>query len=198
MKKSVKYFLWILVILIIGYAVFKLVTKPKYPEIFTPKAILGNQSARVSIVEFSDLQCPACARAHPVLKQIYGEYKNDVRIEFYHYPLPIHEFGEISAEASECANDQGKFWDFVEFAYASQKDLSPKGLKRIAQQIELNTTLFNACFDSGVKRGIVLIDVREGNLRNIQGTPTFFVNGKELGDWRYENFKQAIERELRR
>ncbi|HLD88750.1 MAG TPA: DsbA family protein [Candidatus Nanoarchaeia archaeon] len=198
MKKSIKYVIYALIILMVAYFVFKFVSAPKYPDIYTPKDILGNKTGKVVIVEFSDLQCPACARAHPVLKQIYREHINDISIEFYHYPLPIHEFGALAAEGTECANDQGKFWDFVEMAYANQKDLSKKSLKRIAEQIELNSTLFNSCLDSGAKRSIVNADTREGNLKNIKGTPTFYVNGRELGSWEYSNFKRTIENELRK
>ncbi|HLC19637.1 MAG TPA: DsbA family protein [Candidatus Nanoarchaeia archaeon] len=185
----------IIIALIIAYNVF---SSASYPEINTPKPVFGNENAKVSIIEFSDLQCPACKSAHPVVQRIKNEYKDKISFEYYHYPLrAAHPYAQKAAEAVECANDQGKFFEYIDAAFIQSPDLQKKNLKIIAARLGLDTEKFDNCLDSGAKAKVVEGDIRLGDAKNVQGTPSFFINDKLLDSWQYDSFKAAIERELR-
>ncbi len=167
---------------------------PKYVFKDTPKVVIGNPDAKVTVLEFSDLQCPACRNAHPIVKRITDEYKDYIRFEFYHFPLQsLHPYAFKAAEAAECANDQGKFWDFIDDSYTNQEKLKEDDLRERADKLGLNMTEFNACLDSGDKGDVVKIDMREGLNRNVDGTPTFYINNKKLQRWDYDSFKAEID-----
>ncbi|MBT5236970.1 thioredoxin domain-containing protein [Candidatus Peregrinibacteria bacterium] len=142
----------------------------------------GNANAVVIVEEFADLQCPACSAAHSqVTAPLLAKYSNDIRFEFNHFPLrSIHRFALDAAEMSECAADQGKFWEFVDIAYEKQKDLGLETLMDWAEVIGLDTDIAERCWKSHSKRDIVLNDYKEGRDRDVAGTPTFFVNGKRV------------------
>ncbi|HLD33788.1 MAG TPA: thioredoxin domain-containing protein [Candidatus Nanoarchaeia archaeon] len=197
-KKTVKrvvFWVALLVVLFVGYQYF---FSANYPDIDTPKPLFGNPDARVKIIEFSDVQCPACKSAYPLVEQIKAEYKDQISFQYYHYPLrAIHPFAQKAAEAVECANDQGKFWEYLDAAFAQSPNLQNKNLKVIASQTGLDREKFDACLDSGAKRKVVEGDLKLGDVRNVQGTPTFIINGKVLENWDYGAFKAAIERELK-
>lgn len=183
--------------MLIVLIIYLLWAKPEYPDIYTPKPAKGNTSADVKILEFSDFQCPACSAAYPVAEQIIKEYGDKVSLEYRHFPLTsIHQFAFKAAEASECANDQGKFWEYADILFTNQKDLSKKALKKYAAEISLDTELFNNCLESGAKAKYVTADFNEGIGKRVGGTPTFFINGKELDKWAYKNFKEAIDAAL--
>ncbi|MEM3126610.1 MAG: DsbA family protein [Candidatus Woesearchaeota archaeon] len=191
----------ILIIVIVGglwyYFFFSM---PTYEHEIVPKPIKGNPDAKVKIVEFSDLQCPACRAANPVAKQIVDEYGDNISFEYKHFPLrQIHPFAQLAAEASECANDQGKFWEYVDYVFSNQQQgLQKKNLKIFAERLKLDTKSFNACLDSGAKRDLVEMDYQDGIQKNVGGSPTFFINEKELESWRYDAFKAAIDAELQK
>lgn len=198
-KETVKKYKWwilgVFVLLAIGIWFFA--TRPTYEDIDTPKPLEGNPDATVKIIEFSDFQCPACGAAYPVTKKIMEAYGDRVSLEYKHFPLTsIHAFAFKAAEASECANDQGKFWEFVDIAFTNQKELSKKALKQYAKELGLDTELFNNCLDSGAKAKYVTADFNEGIGKNVGGTPTFFINGEQLEKWNYESFSVAIENAL--
>ena len=192
-----KYKWWILLVVLliaIGYWFF---TRPTYDDVYTPKPIAGNPLATVRIVEFSDFQCPACGAAYPVVEQIMEEYGDRVSLEYKHFPLTsIHRFAFSAAEASECANDQGKFWEYYALLFENQNSLSDDALKQYAIELGLDTTLFNDCLDSNAKSKYVTADFNEGIGKGVDSTPTFFINGVELGSWSHDSFSAAIERAL--
>lgn len=172
-------------------------TRPVYDDIYTPKPLEGNSDATVTIVEFSDLQCPACGAAYPVTKQILEDYGDRVRLEYKHFPLTsLHAFAFKAAEASECANDQGKFWEYVDIAFSNQKALRTSDLKNYAEQLGLDMDKFENCLDSSAKAKYVTADYNEGIGKGVGGTPTFFINGVKLSYWNYGNFSMAIENAL--
>jgi len=158
---------------------------------------MGNPNGAVTILEFSDLECPACRMAHagaviPLMEQ-YGKV---VRLEYKHFPLrTIHRFAMDAAESSECAADQGKFWEFVDLAYEKQDDLSYDALLEWAGQLGLDVELFERCWKSHTKRSIVLADYEEGRSLNISGTPTFFVNGEKVQPG-FDTLSAAVEKVL--
>lgn len=194
-KKKYLYLVAVLLILVIAG---KIIMKPTYPEILTPKDILGNENAPVQIVEFSDLQCPACRGAYFVTKKLIKEFGDDISIEFYHFPLlGIHPYSFKAAEASECANDQGKFWDYIDSIYMNQKALTKDDMLKRAEEVGIDIDKFEACLESDAKREVVDADVFEAESRSLTATPTFFINGKKLDSWEYENFKKKIQEAMK-
>jgi protein-disulfide isomerase len=149
-------------------------TKPPHPK--------SNANAAVTVVEFADLQCPACRAAHTViLKPLIASHGASIRYEFKHFPIAsLHRHAIIAAQASECAADQQKFWEFVDMDYERQDKLSPEMLSSWAKELNLNMDLFDRCMKSGIKKDIALADYDEGKAKGVKGTPTFFVNGERV------------------
>jgi protein-disulfide isomerase len=157
----------------------------------------SNENAKVTIVEFSDFECPYCGKAYDVLKQVLATYGNKIELVYKHFPLSFHPNAQKASEASECAKDQNKFWEYHDKLFENQRALDVNSLKRYASELGLNIEKFNACLDSGEKAPIVQEDFNEGKNRGVTGTPTFFINDKMLvGAQPFEAFKQLIEAEL--
>jgi protein-disulfide isomerase len=158
----------------------------------------GNTKAPVTIVEFSDFECPFCSRALPVVAQIKKEYGPDkVRIVFRDMPLPSHGRAVPSALASHCANEQGKFWEMHDLLFSNQSKLSDKDLKEHAKTLKLDEDKFNECFDQ--KKHMAMVDKsrREAEALGIQATPSFVVNGTLIqGAQPFEKFKSKIDKAL--
>lgn len=155
----------------------------------------GPPDARVTIVEFSDFQCPYCKMFKDnTLAQLKQAYGNRVRFVFRDFPLDsIHPYARGAAEAAQCAHEQGKFWEYHDILFANQQALTPPDLKRYAQQLGLDTRRFNDCVDSHKYQASVEADVQEGNRLHVSGTPTFFINGRVLvGAQPFEAFQAAI------
>lgn len=142
----------------------------------------SNINSAVLVEEFIDLQCEACRAAQTrVVKPMLEQYGSQIRYEVKYFPIyPHHQYAFIAAEAAECASDQGKFWEFEEMNYENQPDLSPQTLRKWAQTLQLDMDLFERCLKSGIKRDIVEATQAEGEQRGVNGTPTFFVNGKRV------------------
>ena len=159
----------------------------------------GPEDAPVTIVEFSDFQCPFCSRffsqTYPQIKQ---EYEGQVRFVYRDFPLTsLHENAQKAAEASECANEQGKFWDYHDMLFNNQAALDVASLKGYASQLGLDSTAFDQCLDSGKYTEEVQKDYQEGVSYGVTGTPAFFINGVSLiGAQPYANFKAAIDAAL--
>jgi protein-disulfide isomerase len=157
----------------------------------------GPVGAVVSIVEFSDFQCPFCSRVVPTLDRLAKEYPTQVRIFFRHFPLPFHERAALAAEAGVAAEAQGKFWEMHDKLFANQQDLTRVGLETYAQQIGLDLPKFRAALDNHDGKGRVDADLALGHQVGIEGTPNFFVNGRNLqGAQPYEEFKRLVDEEI--
>jgi protein-disulfide isomerase len=158
----------------------------------------GPASAKVTVVAFSDFQCPFCSRAVPVMKQIEDEYKGKVRIAFKQLPLPFHDKAHLAAEAALAAHEQGKFWPMHDKLFANQQSLDRPSLEKYAEELGLNMGKFKAALDSGKFKDRVDREAKEGNAVGATGTPTFFINGKKLvGAQPFDQFKTAIDAELK-
>lgn len=145
------------------------------------RTTLGNPIAAVRVVEFSDLQCPACRASHfGVTKPIIAQYGQAILFEFKHFPLQSHRYSLEAAQAAECAADQGRFWEFVDTAYEKQDDMNSDAFRDWAGQLNLDTDLFDRCIRSRIKAEIVLKDYEEGRALGVNGTPTYFVNGQKV------------------
>lgn len=165
----------------------------------TADHIRGGKDAKVTIVEYSDFECPFCSRAHPTVMQVLEEYGDDVRVVYRHFPLSFHPQAQKAGEASECAADQGKFWQYHDVMFENQSLVSGgvTQFKKWAVELGLNATRFNNCLDSGEKASLVTDDANEGAALGVTGTPGFFINGiSVVGAQPFSVFKQVIDAEL--
>jgi len=160
--------------------------------------ITGNKNAKVTLVEFSDFQCPYCGQFEPTVVQVLRDYKDKVRVVYKHYPLTsIHPQAQKAAEASECAGAQGKFWEMHDKLFTNQATLSVDNEKAWAKDLGLNTSKFNTCLDKGEKVADVAADQKYGDTVGVTGTPTSFVNGYPVqGAQGYDFVKNLIDQEL--
>lgn len=139
---------------------------------------LGKATAPVTLVEFSDFQCPFCRAAAPTLKQVAEKFGDKVQIVYRQYPIPgLHPFAMKAAEASLCANEQGKFWELHDAMFEDQKKLAVSDLKQTARRLGLDGGKFDSCLDSGRYVEQVQNDLKEGRSVGVTGTPAMFVNG---------------------
>ncbi len=159
----------------------------------------GPSTAKVTIVEFSDFQCPFCARVNATLEQLLRDYPRDVRIVFRHNPLPFHDHAAAAAEAAVAAEKQGKFWEMHDLLFADQNDLDRAALELHAVQLGLDLTAFRAALDTHAGKARVDEDLALGRQVGVRGTPTFFIDGRPLmGAQPIAAFKQLIDAELAR
>jgi len=160
---------------------------------------LGPADAPVTIVEFADFQCPYCSKIEPTLTQVRQMYGDEVRLVYRHYPLPMHNNAERAAQASMCADEQGKFWEMHDGMFANQRALGADQLKATAAGLGLDAEQFNTCLDSGRFAAQVAADAAEGNAAGVSGTPALFVNGRFIsGAVPLEQITSIVDDELRR
>jgi protein-disulfide isomerase len=161
----------------------------------------GPDNAPVTLVEFSDFQCPFCNRFVPTLKQLQETYGDKLRIVYRQYPITsLHPNAFKAAEASLCAHEQGKFWEIHDVMFQEQSRLSVRELKLLAQRLGMDQKKFEGCLDSGKYTEQVQNDLAEGGKAGMTGTPALFVNGIEIegGAVPFAKVKQALDRELAR
>jgi protein-disulfide isomerase len=169
-------------------------------EIESTDPSLGRASAPVTLIEFSDFQCPFCQRVAPTLKKIRETYGDKVRIVWKDFPLTqIHPQAFKAGEAAHCAGDQGKYWDYHDRLFANQQQLQPEDLKKHAADLGLDAAAFNACLDSSKYGERVRDGVAQGTRLGVNSTPTIYINGRMLsGAQPYETFVSVIDEELSR
>jgi len=173
-------------------------------DVATGKNVMGDADAPITIVEFSDFQCPFCQRfTQQTGSQIIDQYvaTGKVRFAYRHFPLSFHQNAQKAAEASECAADQGKFWEFHDIMFergsGDGTGLAVADLKAYAAELKLNTADFNTCLDSDAKAALVQADFAAGSAAGVSGTPAFFVNGKAIvGAQPFSAFQAMIDAEL--
>jgi len=162
--------------------------------------VLGDKNAPVTIVSFEDYQCPFCKRAFdqtfPQLKKDYID-TGKVKYVYRDFPLSFHPQAQSAAEASECADEQGKFWDYHDAIFNNQASLGRDLYIQLAEQLNLDVDQFTQCIDDGKYKQEVQADFSYGSQIGVSGTPTFFINGiKLVGAQPYAAFQQVIEAEL--
>jgi predicted DsbA family dithiol-disulfide isomerase len=157
----------------------------------------GPTNAPITIVEFSDFQCPYCSRAEDTVKKVMDEYKGKVRLFYRDYPLPFHPMAQKASEAALCAGDQNKYWEMHEKLFANQQALAVPQLKDHAKGLGLDQGKFDKCLDGGDKAKEVETSKKAGEELGVNGTPHFFINGRPLsGAQPFEEFKKVIDAEL--
>ncbi|MFA4907599.1 MAG: thioredoxin domain-containing protein [archaeon] len=202
---------WLVVSSLLAVAVIILVVylvmvqiKPVVPD--NGNGNNGASTGKVLVEEFSDFQCPACGNYFPLVEQFRKDYAGKITFVYRHYPLSYHQFAQKSAEASECARDQGKFEEYYKRLFeesiraygAGEKEpkLAVPDLKAYAKQLGLDSAKFDSCLDSGRKASEVQTDRTEGTKRGVGGTPTFYFNGTEFSPQSIQDFKDETDRLL--
>jgi len=158
----------------------------------------GAGDAPVSIVEFEDFQCPFCKKAYETLERLLVRYKDKVRIVHRDFPLqPLHPAAWMTHEAGRCAEEQGKFWEFRDLLYKNAPSADRERLNRYVSQLGMNPSNFENCMESRKFRAVVQQDEDEGKRLGVEGTPTFFINGRPLSGAQPESeFVRMIDEEL--
>jgi protein-disulfide isomerase len=159
----------------------------------------GPEKARITVVEFSDFQCPYCSRAVAQVDAVLRAYPNDIKLVFRQYPLEIHSEARLAAEASLAANEQGKFWPMHDKLFENFRQLSRDNIFTWAKQIGLDMEKFKVDLQSGRFRTVVDKDVVDGVEAGVQGTPTFFINGQRYnGPLDLNTLKPILDAELKK
>ena len=157
--------------------------------------VRGNIEAQVSIIEFSDFECPYCGEEYPIIKQLLDTYGTQIRFQYRDFPISdAHQNAQSAAEAAECAHAQSKFWEYHDILFEHQDSLAREDLGRYARDTGLDLKLFNQCLDGRSKTNEVIADFDDGRALGVGGTPTFFINGtKYAGVLSEEEFTEIIE-----
>ena len=193
---------------------------PTQPQQVTISAdddpFLGPEDAKVTVIEFSDFECPYCAAAMGTHDALIGQFKSrdpsweaavpklrelaaEGKIKFVYrdFPLNSHQNAQKAAEATECANEQGKYWEMHDKIFENQTAIGVANLKQYAADLGLDTAAFNECLDSGAMAEEVQKDFADGQKYGVTGTPAFFINGTKIsGAQSFSAFEQIIESEL--
>jgi len=157
----------------------------------------GPANAKVTIIEFSDFQCPYCKRGHDTMEEVLKAYPKDVKVVFKHYPLPFHKEAEPASKAAYAAQQQGKFWEFHDALFNNQDKLGTDFYLATAKELKLDEAKFKADMNSEAAAKQVKDDSELGSTNGIQGTPGFFVNGVAVkGAYPASHFKEIVDRWL--
>jgi protein-disulfide isomerase len=184
----------------------KVVTYLKSPPVFRAEISVagepfkGSEKAPVTVVKFEDFQCPFCKQVQPTFNELLSRYNGKVRLVHKDLPLEsLHPQARQAAEAARCAYDQRKFWEYHDKLYATSPKASGDDLKSYAKEVGLNVDSFDRCFTSGKYKAVVQQDLNEGVQLGLTGTPTIFINGREIsGNQSLEAFEAIIDEELAR
>jgi protein-disulfide isomerase len=172
---------------------------PSKVEIAATGPSKGPEGAPITIVEFSDFQCPYCSKAEATVKDLLEleKYKGKIRLVYRDYPLPNHNLAPKAAEAAHCAGDQSKYWEMHDRLFAAAPKLEVTDLKAYARELKLDEGRFTKCLDSGEKSKLVADHFKAGNDAGVRGTPAFFINGRLIsGAQKLEAFTALIDAEL--
>lgn len=156
----------------------------------------GEKSAPVTVVVFTDYQCPSCAAMHPVVDETLKNYGNRVRLVVRDFPLAMHAQARKAAEAANAANAQGKYFEYITVLFKNQSALDVASLKKYATELGLDRARFDAALDSGQYAAEVSKDIDDGEAYGVQATPTIFINGVQLMNLTPEGFRAALDRAL--
>lgn len=164
---------------------------------------IGSDSAKVKVVEFSDLECPACAAAEPYVKKLIVAYPDQVQVIYRHFPLPQHTHSQTVAALAEAAGGQGKFWEMHDKLFETQSQWSPMGdatsfFMDLVKQLGLDEAKIKQLMGEDVIKAKVNSDAVEGRSLGVNQTPTFFVNGRKLTLKSFDDLNAAVAEELKK
>ena len=163
----------------------------------TNQPSLGKDNAPVTIIAFTDYQCPSCASMHPSLERVVKEYGDKVRLVARDFPLTQHAEAFKAAEAAEAAREQGKYWEYIQVLLKNQSLLTVDKLKGYATEVGLDRTRFDSALDTGKFKESVQLDIDDGIRLGLKGTPTLFVNGRRVSVKSYEDLKALVDAALK-
>ena len=170
---------------------------PRVPVSLKDTPIRGQVEAPVKIVEFADYECPYCRQMEPILNKLRAEYGERVAVAYKDAPLPMHSHAKKAAEAAHCAGVQGKFWEYHDLLLAG-KQFEMSQLKENAKALKLDSEKFDKCLESGEEANLVQAQLDEAQTFQVDGTPTFFINGRLFaGVLTYDQFRSIIQEELK-
>ncbi|MCR4337789.1 MAG: DsbA family protein [Candidatus Omnitrophica bacterium] len=157
--------------------------------------VRGNKEAPITIVEFVDFQCPYCARFHPVLNEVLAEYPDQVNYILKNFPLEFHQQAKGAAKAALAAGEQGKYWEMAELIFKNQRSLNKEKFEELAKEVGLNVEKFREDLEKkdAEWEKIIEEDLKLGQQVEVQGTPTFYINGRKTMARSKEEYKKAIE-----
>ncbi len=179
------------------YGVKTMLDPPRIQVDVDDDPMKGPAKAPVTIVEFSDYQCPYCGRAEATVLEVLKKYGDKVRLVYRDYPLAMHQNANVAAQASECAKEQGKFWEMHDAMFANQSKLTQPDLLETAGSLKMDKDKFKACLDGGKYKDEVQKDFDDGQKYGVTGTPTFFINGiPVVGARDVNSFADLIDAEL--
>jgi protein-disulfide isomerase len=169
---------------------------PRVATALKDTPVRGPKDAKVMIVEYADYECPYCQQAKPAIDKLVAEYGNKVAFAYKDVPLPMHAHAQKAAEAAHCAGLQGKYWEYHDALFTNRK-LEIAQLKESAGELKLDTKAFATCLDSGATANIVKDQLAEGAALQLEGTPSFVINGRFFkGGFSYEALKSVVEEEF--
>jgi len=155
--------------------------------------INGDKNAPVTIVEFSDFQCPYCSRLQPTLKQVLEAYPKDVKLVFKDFPLSFHKQAKNAAKAARAAGEQGKYWEMHDLIFEKFSTVNEEMFKEFAGKLTLDMNKFNADYSSSKYDQLIQQDINLGRTAGVTGTPSLFLNGKRMQRRSLDDFKAAID-----
>jgi len=178
-------------------AKIELLVAPPRAEVAVKETLArGAANAPVKIVEYADYECPYCQVAEPILTKVLADNPGKVSLVYKDVPLPSHAHAQKAAEAARCAGAQGKFWEYHDSLYATKQFEIPQ-LKAAARQLKLDGEAFDKCLDSGQQADLVKSTLKEGQQFQLEGTPSFFVNGRFVsGNMSAEDWRKMIDMEV--
>lgn len=186
MNKRFWIILGVIAVILIGFLLFRGSDEANAPSGQPSNNVLGDPDAEVTLVEYSDYQCPFCAVFNPVVKQVVDKYQDDIKFQLRHLPLPSHPNARAAARAAEAAGEQGKFWEMNELLFQNQsawaESNKPRDLfKQYAEQLDLNIEKFETDFGSTAINGRINADIALFNATGeSMSTPAFFLNGERI------------------
>lgn len=158
----------------------------------------GNKEAAITVVEFSDFQCPFCREAFFILQDVFSRHSDDIYFQYRHFPLDApHPLARKAAEASMCARQQGKFWEYHDLIFRNQDTLTDASLLEFAIKEGLDVAQFTACLEGTTYAQYVEEDFQAGRALGIEGTPTFFINGRKIQGVLPKDVWEQLIREIR-
>jgi protein-disulfide isomerase len=160
--------------------------------------VRGPADARITLVEFSDFECPFCSAAVKQVDAVMAAYPNDVKLIYKQFPLSMHPHAQLAAEASLAAGDQGKFWEMYEALFKNYRRLSRDNILALAQQLSLDMGKFKSDLDSGKYKALIDKDLADGEAAGVYGTPSFYINGQQYnGEVTLTALKPILEGDLK-
>jgi len=169
---------------------------PRAPQSKVKTPTRGPANAPITLLEYADYECPYCQQIQPAIDKVEREFKGMVAYQYKDFPLPMHANAQKAAEASRCAESQGKYWEYHD-RLVTTKQLDLSALKSHARALNLNAAAFDKCLDNGEAADRVKETATEAQTLQLQGTPTFFINGRFVsGNISYETLRDVIEEEL--